>query len=88
MPHCMLVSRKAPDKLTTLTTPLCEFRTFKTSTCMYGNLLNIPRNMGGVWIENFYDVLRTKKGVQVKKPIDNLVVVIGPQVASVVHSNY
>lgn len=55
---------------------------------MYGNLLNIPRNMGGVWIENFYDVLRTKKGVQVKKPIDNLVVVIGPQVASVVHRNY
>jgi len=48
MPHCMLVSRKAPDKLTALTTPLCEFRTFKTSTCMYGNLLNIPRNMGGV----------------------------------------
>ena len=44
--------------------------------------------MGGVQIDDLYEVIR-RKNVQVKRPIDNFVqVFIGSQVAAIVHSNY
>ena len=63
--------------------------TLSLSVLVFNHYISTQHNITwGVGIEDLYEVIRSKR-VQVKRSIDNFVqVIIGPQVAAIVHSNY